>query len=453
MFSSVELRNYKCFKDIKVSFKNRKGTVKPLVLIFGDTGSGKTSFISSFVFLRRSILSLTNNYLMLEYLQTKNGDKNEGALFANVSMFDLEREVERIRRLKSTGEILLKFGISINKRDYFYSLTFDAHNHLVEERLYRDVAEAENDLFKVTKDEILFGRGTFDHYQSEALLSQYEKYWGNYSLLSIILGEIQQNNRHFINDEIHKSLRMIITFLVDTHIRCPEVGYTHKNFVNMLHNVEFNVDEGVTNLEGRTFLEDGEKLAQSVMRWLNPDIDSVFYRYDQLGDIVRYKLFLRVKTPEGLLELPYEMMSAGTQKVLKMVPLLVDGFIGHEIIGDGLDEGIHELPFADLFEKNIMKFKGQGIMSLQTTLIMSVADPGAIYIASVEEGVYTITCIQEIAQTQENHNNRTRYEKGVFGQRKRIEPAGPGMNMERFVSGAESILKKKVGKMITKDEE
>lgn len=451
MFSSVELKNYKCFKDISVSFKNKKGSVKPLILIYGDNGSGKTAFISSFTFFRKSLLSLTNNYLMLEFLQQKKVDNIDSTLFSGSPMFDISSEVKKNRRIGSSDNVLLKFGITLNKRDYFYELEFNEENILISEKLYRVTTTQIFEMFTVTRDSIKFGRGTFDNHQTNILSDRYESYWGNYTLLSIIVSEIQQNNRHFINDEIHKSLRSIIVFLLDMNINCAESGYEHQDFLNLMQRIDVDVEEGITNLSSKHVLDLGESLAREIMKWFNPNIIDAYYKFDIDGDVVRYKMYFKKKTEDGIIDIPYTMESNGTQKFFSLIRGIVDASMGHEFIMDGVDSGLHEFAIADLFEKGLLQLTNQSIFTLHATMVISFADPGSVYIASDKDGKHSIVCIQDITATQENHNNRARYEKGVFGRTYRLNKTSVPVTLSEFITGADTILKKKNSKILKKE--
>lgn len=452
MFSSIELKNYKCFKDISVSFKNKKGSLKPTILIYGENGTGKTSFISSFSFLRKSLLSLTNNYLMLEYLQVKKVDGIESGLFFGSALFNLKEEAAKVRRYESNGHIYLKYGITINKRDYFYVLEFNENNELILEKLYRENSQQEYEMFTITPKSISYGRGTFDHYQTDILTKELKKYWGSYTLFSIIVSQIQQGNRHFVRDEIHKSLRSILTFMLDMHINCTESGYEHQDFLNLLQRVEVNMEEGVTSKNAKLVLEKGETLARDLLNWFNPSIKDAYYRFEENGDTLTYKLYLKKQTEDGILDIPYTAESRGTKKFIKLIMGLVDAAMGQEFIMDGFDDGLHEFVVYELFEKELSNLKNQNILSLSSTYVMSIADPGSIYIATETDGKHEIICIQDITATQENHNNRARYEKGVFGRDFRESKGLVPGSMKDFIHGSETILRKKNSNILTKDD-
>ena len=55
MFTYVKLKNFMSFKDVTFDFRNgRKGT-KRFIAIYGENGSGKSNFVTSIDFLRRTI--------------------------------------------------------------------------------------------------------------------------------------------------------------------------------------------------------------------------------------------------------------------------------------------------------------------------------------------------------------------------------------------------------------
>ena len=60
MFTHVTLKNFKSLADVTFDFTAARKQVKRLAAVYGENGSGKTNFISSFMLLRNSILSYSD---------------------------------------------------------------------------------------------------------------------------------------------------------------------------------------------------------------------------------------------------------------------------------------------------------------------------------------------------------------------------------------------------------
>lgn len=118
--------------------------------------------------------------------------------------------------------------------------------------------------------------------------------------------------------------------------------------------------------------------------------------------------------------IPAAKAGYGVRRFVRQLPLLAYLADGQTVVADDFDRGIHELAVESLLWDPRNDIEGQLIVSTHTTLLLTKVDAAYIYIVrSDEAGNHTIRCIQDIAVTQGNHNNRNRYYKGVFGKMER----------------------------------
>ena len=54
MFTYIKLRNFKSFSDVEINFQSKKDTVKPLSIIYGANGSGKSTIVQAFMTLEKT---------------------------------------------------------------------------------------------------------------------------------------------------------------------------------------------------------------------------------------------------------------------------------------------------------------------------------------------------------------------------------------------------------------
>ena len=73
MFEYVELKNFKSFKDTRLSLLDRYNNPKKLVLIYGENGIGKSNIASSFFMLYETLKTMDVRDFM-EALLSKNID-------------------------------------------------------------------------------------------------------------------------------------------------------------------------------------------------------------------------------------------------------------------------------------------------------------------------------------------------------------------------------------------
>ena len=51
MFTTVTLKNFRTFKEANFNLSNKKGEPKPMVILYGENGSGKSNMLSAFALL------------------------------------------------------------------------------------------------------------------------------------------------------------------------------------------------------------------------------------------------------------------------------------------------------------------------------------------------------------------------------------------------------------------
>ena len=58
--NSIHVENFKVFTSVTADFRDRDLRPKPLVVIYGSNGGGKTSLLEAFAFIQRSMLTMKN---------------------------------------------------------------------------------------------------------------------------------------------------------------------------------------------------------------------------------------------------------------------------------------------------------------------------------------------------------------------------------------------------------
>ncbi|MDP3130719.1 MAG: AAA family ATPase, partial [Bacillota bacterium] len=58
MFTQINMHNFRSFRDAKFDLRTTTKKPKPFIMVYGENGSGKSNFVSSFKFLKESILTL-----------------------------------------------------------------------------------------------------------------------------------------------------------------------------------------------------------------------------------------------------------------------------------------------------------------------------------------------------------------------------------------------------------
>ncbi|WP_261975189.1 AAA family ATPase [Erysipelothrix rhusiopathiae] len=126
MFGSLTLKNFRCYRDLRVEFKNKRGTVKPRVYIYGDNASGKSSLLLSFAFLKKM-----NNGLYLNYLlETRDNPKYD---HPSIEFFNLKEEAKRHYRIFAQENMVLAYEVILEGQVFVYEIVFNHYQEIVSE--------------------------------------------------------------------------------------------------------------------------------------------------------------------------------------------------------------------------------------------------------------------------------------------------------------------------------
>lgn len=57
MFTYVKAKNFKSLKEIEFNLNKTKNKINPLVVVYGENGSGKTNLVELFQVLKKSLIA------------------------------------------------------------------------------------------------------------------------------------------------------------------------------------------------------------------------------------------------------------------------------------------------------------------------------------------------------------------------------------------------------------
>ena len=69
MFTKVKLKNYKSLVDLEVDLKGTKNQPKPLIIIYGENGVGKSNFAASFLTLSESLQTMSLRKVIQQFME------------------------------------------------------------------------------------------------------------------------------------------------------------------------------------------------------------------------------------------------------------------------------------------------------------------------------------------------------------------------------------------------
>ena len=115
--------------------------------------------------------------------------------------------------------------------------------------------------------------------------------------------------------------------------------------------------------------------------------------------------------------IPFELESAGTQRVLYILRAIIEAVNGQTVIYDEIDNGIHDLLMRNILMSVQDDITGQLIITTHNTLLLEDLDPKSAYVIYVDsEGYKEARCFYDYdIRIQGSNNQRRLYLNGVFG--------------------------------------
>ena len=116
MFTSVYLRNYKTFTDNRIDLSAGSNKAKPMVLLYGENGAGKSNFASVFFCFTELIRTMDVRDMFQELMENyKEAANNEQLLQILKHRFrDIETIIKESRTVGTSENMTLDFSFVIN---------------------------------------------------------------------------------------------------------------------------------------------------------------------------------------------------------------------------------------------------------------------------------------------------------------------------------------------------
>ena len=378
MFRRILLENFKTFGKTELDFTDGNlGRANHIALLYGPNGSGKSSIIDAVAFLKLSALTL-----------------------------DAETDVRELassaRRYGSEGPMSLHYWFTNDHEDGEYLMEFDPEGNLIRERLDYTINKNSGciyDLRAEGEDRMVFSRQLFKSVAAkDAFEYEVRKNWGRHTFLSILWREQKECGRRELSELLGTGVLDFIRY-VDEIVICRP-GYENLGPRQVDRCPESGIGGDEDSLEG--FAAAADAFLPSMFK----GVTSARYQSSDDGS------YMMVIGKEGTdAEIPLEEESQGIREAVRILPGLLKTAGGGVALIDDVEHCIHELVLKTIFEKCLPEAPGQIIAATHSTVLLEEASPRNVFM--VDDG--RIVPITSIERTQKNHNNRTRYFKGVFG--------------------------------------
>lgn len=433
MFKKITLDNFMSFDHLEFDLSDggKGSAAMPYAVIYGENGSGKSNLVSSFMFLKDTLYTLSAQSGMdrlKTFAEELNLDGSEGVLdlsriepMTRLSMREIIKGREmgsgtRSYRMMGGGPMRVSYDFTVDGRDGSYTLSFGEDDRVVREEMTYRVNARTVTLFSVRIDggEPVFNGpiAITDRGYLKEILERIDRYWGRNTFLSVLIDEMDRNNREFMLKKTCPALMKIIDFFnafaVSFRGETEDARYQPFKIRNL--------SKGLIRMSDKEHLLKLERALSSFFRRTYSDIEMVRYHIETRGSKLSYRLFFSKVICGEVREIEAICESSGTLKLLDNFQALLSCCHGNTVIIDELDSGIHDLMVDNMFMELIDANKGQIIITTHNTVLLEHISPRRAFVIQVDsERSKSIARISDIARTQKNHNNRDRYMCGLFG--------------------------------------
>lgn len=422
MFTKVKLKNFKSFKNVEIDLQSKKGKSKPLIIIYGENGSGKTTISQAFLALKRTMATMQVKDMLKDLLDEKFNPPEDFPLKPNVmlkllksklSMNGIENLIEEYKMINSKENMSLEYEFNIDGGNGYYYIEMDSYN-IVKERLEFKLNKKRGCYFHIEDDDIYINENIFESREFYDLIrNQVEMYWGKHTLLSILYFEMGDKSDTYINSNISTNLMKLMTVFENINFRIPREPNGQNLALNAENQFFGHLVSGTIEKKNKFKLDEIEKLINQFFKALFNDVVKAFYKRTGTKDGIQYDLFLRKRIENYEYDIDFNLESNGTKEIMDLLPYLVSAVSGNCVIIDEYGIGIHDLLAARLLAAIGYQIKGQLIITTHNTLLMDDAgvNPEALYfIMNDKTFKKSVKCVTEIEERlHPNYNYRKRY--------------------------------------------
>lgn len=424
VISSIHFKNYKSFPELTLNLSKTKKKPQNLIVIYGENGSGKSNIIDAIEILRLSVSTLSYHNQFIKLQQLMNEDKNSLMSISNMteiitksSYSSVKKILENSKMIGSKKNLLIQYNLFIDQKEAEYLIEYDG-NKLVREQLKYTVEKGKGLLFEINinkeSEKILVNLNDkiFSKNIQKDLLVEIEKFWGLHTFFSIINVYIENLNQNFIDNSISDNLFDILYFLESISVSSSKATTLSTEMLKDLNSGSIKIGE----LEE---LEKNEVILYKFFTSLYTDIKDVYYKKSE--DIeeakIDYRLYFKKNIGGKMLEIPFNLESSGTKKLLKLLPMFMGAVNGKTVVIDEIDQGIHDVLMNNIIESIQDDITGQLIFSTHDTYLLQKINPNSAYFIAIDvDGNKQIKNIKEYKDVRvfKNNNVQLQYLAGSY---------------------------------------
>ncbi|HJC22439.1 MAG TPA: ATP-binding protein [Candidatus Eisenbergiella merdavium] len=426
MFTYIRLKNFMSFRDVTFDFRNGRKGSKKFIAIYGENGSGKSNFVHSIEFLRRSIDSLMTPK---EVFPTDTTDSFQQTFsrgtHARLVRYLIEFSSVAIwtggyRMAECEEETSAEYGFCFNGHEGCYEIRFN--KKVIYEKLYYFTGKQSGTLFELScqdgRIQKNFSNKLFTNQKVKSEISdEIDKYWGKHTFLSILNKERSEKNEQYIKDSYLPFLFDILTMIQEMTIHCNKASFSGSEFdAGIPSNILKELGEGEIEKKYEPLLNCSERILNDFLTQIYSDIKEIYYEKTYREASVSYTLYVKKMIGGKIRKINFRQESAGTQQILEIIHSLLGAFCGVTVVYDEIDNGIHDLLLKTILESMTDYITGQLIVTTHNTYMLEAIEPKSAYIINVDyQGNKSVRSLDQFTRIQGSNNPRSMYLKGLFG--------------------------------------
>lgn len=381
-FTSIHLNNFKLFRDITLDLTKTKNSVKPLVVIYGANGSGKTSITEAIAFFLRSIDTMSQSRRLQEIMQ--NADDS-------LADFPFKKEflTENINRMLQIGSTrqLIQNVIQVESFSMSMEFNFKTENssgtyiletnreEIIHEQLIYTLNKRRVLCFDINQEKKQFNPYFFTSEEFRNVIEKdLEMYYGKHSLLSMLSFEIEDKSEEFIASGLNNRIYDFMCHLqeIDIYLHHSVLGNGNDVYSYADYLIQ-NLDQGEMPSSKQNELTHMEKILLPVLHGIIPEIQNVYYKIKESKDkkLIHYQMYLTKKISGETYNLQFSRESSGTRKILHILPCILYAMKGHSVIIDEFGSEIHDKMAKEILEHTIPYINGQLILTTHATGLLN----------------------------------------------------------------------------------
>lgn len=398
MITNIKLVNFKCFEDLDLNMRDRRGSTRNCSIIFGNNLTGKTSFLSSYAFLKRSVENL---YIMNQMNEKLYCDKMDASytivseLASKNNFLDVEKPM------------FLEWEFALNRNHYKYRLGF-TEGTLIEEGLYRKVKNEFVPTFTYDGKTVVWGNRTMVTLCRDSVQDRLVEKNHEFTVLSIIYDYQRQLGADKAN--LHSSLEGVLSIIDHLVIEIDGV-YSSSTVNKVLYGAQRDALEGVIDQSEYDDFQARLIVMNKIVKMLVPSVDKVQYRMTKIND-EQYSYVTEVYGVGSEEKFFGPRLSTSLVALLQVMHNLSDFDDEKILIFDDYASHADYFALVDLFTVIMPTMNIKGVFAMKDLDSMNIVTPSSIIMSWVDQERYTLDFLSNITKIQPNHNIRSRYEAG-----------------------------------------